>query len=190
MVWFFFFLIFTMLQVITAFYLEKHIGIQGRQSVAQATAVTLFSMAVVVVFVQAVVIQRFRIHPRTMLRLACPIFAAGMGVLLVATALSHVMGAYMLIGLSLSLAGPGINGGASLSVEAHEQGAVGGFLAAAPILGMVIGPLLGPILFELVSPTFPILVGFIALLFLSGFALLVRVPDPHHDGDPAQQAST
>ena len=185
-VWFFFFLIFTMLQLITAFYLEKHIGIQGSQAVAQATAVTLFSMAVVVVVVQAFVIQRYRIHPRTMLRLACPFFAAAMAILLVADSLLHVMGAYVLIGLSLSLAGPGINGGASLSVEPHEQGAVGGFLAAAPILGMVIGPLLGPVLFDLVSPTFPILVGFISLLLLSVYALWVKVPDPHHGIAPAQ----
>jgi MFS family permease len=77
----------------------------------------------------------------------------------------------------MALGNAGIAGGASLSVEPHEQGAMGGLLSAAPILGMVAGPLLGPILFDMLGPTVPVTVGMIAFALLSVYAFTITVPD-------------
>ena len=78
----------------------------------------------------------------------------------------------------MALGNAGIAGGASLSVEPHEQGAIGGLLSAAPILGMVLGPLLGPTLFEQFGPTVPVTVGLISFALLSIYAFTISVPDP------------
>ena len=77
----------------------------------------------------------------------------------------------------MALANAGIAGGASLSVEPHEQGAIGGMLSAAPILGMVMGPLLGPWLFEAIGPKAPAMAGIIAFLLLSVYAFRIEVPE-------------
>jgi hypothetical protein len=54
---------------------------------------------------------------------------------------------------------------------------LGGLLSAAPILGMVLGPLLGPFMFEQLSPTFPMKAGLVVFSVLSVFALTLKVPE-------------
>jgi MFS family permease len=168
---------FTMIQVIIAFYIEKQIGIEGSQNVAQATASAFFCLAIWALLMQTVVIQRFKISTRMMLRSGLPAFVAGLLVLLLGSGMWSVWVAFSFFGMSMGLSNAGISGGASLSVEAHEQGALGGLLSAAPILGMVLGPLLGPFMFEQLSPTFPMKAGLVVFSVLSVFALTLKVPE-------------
>jgi MFS family permease len=168
---------FTLNQITVAFYLEKVIGIEGSASVARATATALFAMAIWAVLMQAVVIQKLQVKPGTMLRIGPPVFALGMFTLLMADSMVLVWVSFSLFGISMALGNAGIAGGASLSVEPHEQGAVGGLLSAAPILGMVLGPLLGPVLFDKFGPTVPVTVGAVAFTLLSVYAFTIRVPD-------------
>jgi len=172
-----FWMFFTMIQVIIAFLLADQIGIQGADKVAQATSTALMSMAICATFMQLVVIQKMNITPRTMLRLGLPAFALAMGALLLATSLYMVWLSFALFGVALALSNPGITGGASLVVEPHEQGALGGLFSAAPILGMAAGPVLGSTLYSQVSMQMPMIVGLVAFLFLSLYAFALKVPE-------------
>ena len=177
LMFFCFWMFFTLNQITVAFYLDEVIGIHGSVNIARATASALFAMAVWAVLMQAVVIQKLKVGAGTMLRVGCPVFVAGLICLLLADSMVLVWLAFSLFGTSMALANAGIAGGASLSVEPHEQGAVGGLLSAAPILGMVMGPLLGPLLFEQFGPKAPGLTGLVAFTLLSLYALRIRVPE-------------
>ena len=65
---------------------------------------------------------------------------------------------YALFGLGFSMINPGLNAGASISVEPEEQGAVAGLLSAAPVVGMIFGPVVGTLLYG-INPTSPIWLG-------------------------------
>ena len=92
--------------------------------------------------------------------------------------------AFSLFGMSMARANAGIAGGASISVEPHEQGAVGGLLSAAPIFGMVLGPLIGPALFDAVGPQAPALATAITFALLSLYAFTVKVSLHNKPGTP------
>lgn len=177
LMFFCFWMFFTLNQITIAFYLDKVIGIHGSADIARATASALFAMAVWAVLMQAVVIQKLKVGAGKMLRIGCPVFVAGLACLLLANSMLLVWVAFSLFGVSMAFANAGIAGGASLSVEPHEQGAVGGMLSAAPILGMVMGPLLGPWLFEVFGPRAPVLAGLVAFAALSVYAVTIAVPE-------------
>jgi MFS family permease len=172
-----FWMCFTMIQIITAFYIEKQVGVEGITNIQQTMMVALVCMAVAAIAMQAFVIQIFNISTRTMCRTGLPIMALGLLVLYFSSNVFLLCIAFTFMGASLAIANAGITGGASLSVAPNEQGALGGFLSAAPILGMVAGPLAGTTLFEMFSPTFPVLASFGVLVALSLHALTVNVPD-------------
>lgn len=172
-----FWMFFTVIQVIIAFLLADRVGIEGADKIAQATSTALMAMAVWATFFQLVVIQKMNISPKTMLRLGLPAFALAMLVLLLAESIYMVWLSFSLFGIALALSNPGITGGASLMVEPHEQGALGGLFSAAPILGMAAGPLLGSLLYEHVSATAPMVVGLIAFVLLSVYAFALKVPE-------------
>jgi MFS family permease len=172
-----FWMCFTMIQIITAFYIEKQVGIEGITSIQQTMMLALICMAVAAVTMQTIVIQMFKIGTRMMFRAGLPMFLVGLLTLYISTNVILLCIAFAFMGASLAMANAGITGGASLSVEPNEQGALGGFLSAAPILGMVLGPLVGTSLFEWFSPTFPVLCSFALLALLSVYSFTVQVPD-------------
>ena len=75
---------------------------------------------------------------------------------------------------------PGLNAAASISVEEPEQGDVAGLLTAAPVLGMIIGPLLGPRLYEF-NMIYPMLLGAAIMIAMGIYYQFVKVPDPLRD---------
>lgn len=173
----FFWMSFTMIQIITAFYIEKHIGIEGVTNVQQAMMWALIAMAIAAVLMQVGVIQMLKITTRTMFRVGLPVFVLGLVVLYISDGLPLLCVAFALMGASMALANAGIAGAASLSVAPNEQGMVGGLLSAAPILGMVAGPLIGTNLFAWFGPAFPVVCSALLLTALSLYAFAVRVPD-------------
>jgi MFS family permease len=177
LLFFCFWMFFTMNQIIAVFYLEQHVGIEGGASVARAAASALFAMAIWAVLMQAVVMQRVPMGPMTMLRIGFPAFVLGLVFLYFADSMIFVWIAFSLFGVSMAFSNAGIASGASLSVDPSEQGAVGGLLSAAPIFGMVLGPLLGPFLFDTFSPTFPVLVAIVAYALLSVYVFSIKVPE-------------
>jgi len=120
--------------------------------------------------------QILRPQPRTMLRLCGPSFVIALLTIAFAPNIYVMVFGYALIGLAFSFATPGINGGASLSVEPHEQGSAAGILAAANTVGPILGPAAGPLLYEF-SPNAPMLFGAGLFTIISIYILTVPVPD-------------
>ncbi len=183
--WAVYFMAFTTMTTITQFYLEDRIGFQSNESIITATMGAFIAMALTTVIMQGVVLQKVNLKPSVLLRLYCPTYALSCVTFLLAgympiTSLgfAFVLVSYALFGMAFSFAAPGINGGASLSVKPHEQGMVGGYLASASVMGMVIGPLLGPYLYTEISPVAPMVVSAICLGLLGVYSLTIKVPDP------------
>lgn len=161
-------LVLTGVQTITVFYLEDGFAVSWREDITRATSAALLVMGVTMVGVQAIVLQRFRPAPITLLRAGFMVLAVALLVLLAARSLTTLYLAYALIGLGFSALSSGLNAAATLSVTAGEQGAVAGLLAAAPVLGMLIGPVFATALYA-VSTAWPMALGALGCLAMSVF---------------------
>jgi hypothetical protein len=127
-------------------------------------------MAVAGLLAQLVVVQRLRPTARQMLRAGVPLALAAFVVFIVSHSYPAYLSGLVLLGVALGLMRPGSAAGASLSVGAHEQGAVAGLVNGVAVLGNVIGPMIGTTLYE-IDPIGPyvlnaaIMAGAWALLF-------------------------
>ncbi len=81
------------------------------------------------------------------------------------------------MGLSFALAAPGLNAAASLAVEPGEQGAVAGWLSSAPAFGMIFGPALGGVVYN-IAPDLPMLGGAVLSTAVGVYFYFVAIPDP------------
>jgi MFS family permease len=169
--------VFTGVQTITAGYIEDRFGITDTLAVQRTMMIALLSMAFVTVFVQAVVLQRWKAAPGTMLKTGFAIMTTGLLLLAYGPGLISLYAGYALFGLSFGFTAPGLNAAGSLSVRPEEQGAVAGLLSAAPTVGMIFGPILCGWVYT-VTPVAPMLGGAV-LTALTGLSFVfVRVPDP------------
>lgn len=169
--------VFTGVQTITAAYIEDRLGVTDILAVQQTMMIAMLAMAFVTVFVQAVVLQRWKTTPATMLKTGFAVMATALLLLAFGTGLSALYTGYALFGLSFGFTAPGLNAAGSLSVRPEEQGAVAGLLSAAPTVGMIFGPILCGWVYS-VTPVAPMLGG-AALTILTGiWFFFVRVPDP------------
>lgn len=169
-----FWLTFISLNFITAFFVADRLGITGTKEIAQVAGMALLCQAATSVFVQTVVLQFIKIPHKYLLRLCLPFLAMGFLILAFAHTLIVIYTAYILIGLASSLSNAGIGGGASLSVEPHEQGVAAGYTASATTLGLIIAPLFGTALYA-IAPAVPMLTNVALLIPLSIYALFVKV---------------
>jgi len=80
--------------------------------------------------------------------------------------------------VAFSMITPGLNAGATLSVESNEQGEVAGLLAAAPVVGMIFGPPLGAFLYNL-DMTYPFYYGGLLTLILGAYFQFIKIPKDH-----------
>lgn len=172
-----FWLTFISLNFITAFFVADRLGITGTKEIAQVAGMALLCQAATSVFVQTVVLQFIKIPYKYLLRLCLPFLAMGFLILAFAHTLIAIYTAYILIGLASSLSNAGIGGGASLSVEPHEQGVAAGYTASATTLGLIIAPLFGTALYA-IAPAVPMLTNVAILIPLSIYALFVKVSHP------------
>ncbi len=130
-----------------AFFLQDALKLNARETV-QYSGIGFVALALAGLFAQLVVVQRFQPSARTMIRAGIPfalaafvLFSAGSGFALYVLAL-------VLLGIGLGLVRPGNAAAASLSVGAHEQGAVAGLTGAIGVIGNVFGPMLGTSLYQ------------------------------------------
>ena len=161
--WFAVVLVITGIQTVTAFLIEDTFGLTETRRIAEAASVAFLTMGVAMVFTQAVVLQKFRIPPRILLRAGFGLFGVGLLVLVPAENLLMLYIAYALMGFGYAAISPGLNAAASLSVQSHEYGDVAGLLAAAPIFGMVFGPVAATMLYG-VGPAWPVVTGAVVSL--------------------------
>jgi len=177
LMWLTFFTVFTTLQFVSAFYIQDQFGVTDQTRIMRTFGLAMFSLGASNVVIQVGLFQIIRVRPSIVLRFCFPALAAGLLLLAFTKTLYFMFPAYMCIGLAFSCANPGISGGASLSVEPHEQGAASGLLSAATTSGVILGPLLGTSLYK-ISHTLPMFIGAALALAMATFTFFVRVPDP------------
>lgn len=156
--WFVLVVVLTGTQTVTVFLVADRFLMESREAIAQATSVAFLAMGAAMLVMQAGVLQVFRIPPLPLVRAGFALFAAALAVLMAAPNLATLAVAYALLGLGSSALSAGLNAAGTLSVGREEQGAVAGLLAAAPVAGMIIGPVLAPGLYQL-DPLAPLALG-------------------------------
>jgi MFS family permease len=166
------FITFISLNFITAFYIQDRFGITDIAAVMRTASLMLACMAVVITLIQGILFQVIKISPQVLLRICAPIFAVGFFTMAFAPTLTFLGLGFGIIGGAFACATPGINGSASLKMEAHEQGAAAGYLSAANTTGAILGPVFGTSLYK-IAPQTPLLVGGTLMLIISVFALTI-----------------
>jgi len=114
-------------------------------------------------FSQLVIVQRLRVAPFTLLRMAMPLLVIAFIIMATLNTQVWLTTAMVILGLGTGLAGPGFTAGASLAVSPAEQGAVAGVAGSCGPLGFTLGPALGGVMYQY-SPTLPY--AFAAGLFI------------------------
>jgi MFS family permease len=175
--WLVVFGVFTGIQTITVYFIADRYGISDTTATQRAMMVAMLAMAFVTVLVQAVVLQRWKATPGTMLKTGFGVLALALLVLVLGPGLGSLYLGYALFGLSFGFTAPGLNAAGSLSVEPEEQGAVAGLLSAAPTVGMIFGPILCGLVYRW-APSLPMTAGIILALLMMAWLMFVRVPDP------------
>jgi len=168
---------FTGVQTITAAFIADRFAITDTTAAQRTMMIAMLSMAFVTVFVQAVVLQRWKATPATMLKTGFGVMTVALLLLAFGPGLASLYLGYGLFGLSFGFTAPGLNAAGSLSVQREEQGAVAGLLSAAPTVGMIFGPILCGLVYT-VAPVMPMLVGAALTTLVGIWFLFVNVPDP------------
>ena len=168
------FMVFTSVQIISAFYIQDQLGITEPDQVIKFTSIALLSMALTSTFMQAVVLQVLNISTETLLRICFLIFGVVLISISLVNSLTQFFLAYAGMGIAFSMITPSLNAAATLSVEPSEQGEVAGFLAGAPVVGMIFGPTIGTLLYNL-DPTFPFYYGGLVAIILGAYFQFIKV---------------
>ncbi|MGH7788435.1 MAG: MFS transporter [Candidatus Binatia bacterium] len=140
-----------------AFFLQDTLGLSAERTV-QYSGIGFVTLALAGLFSQLVLVQRFRPSARRMLQTGVPLMLASFVVFVVATTYAAYLVALVLLGLGLGLVRPGSAAGASLAVEANEQGAVAGLVNGIAVLGNVLGPMIATSLYA-IRPDAPYLLN-------------------------------
>ena len=168
---------FTGVQTVTAAYIADRLGVTDTTAAQRTVMVAMLSMAFVTVFVQAVVLQRWKASPSTMLKTGFAVMTVALLLLAFGPGVASLYAGYALFGLSFGFTAPGLNAAGSLSVLPEEQGAVAGLLSAAPTVGMIFGPILCGMVYG-IAPSSPMLGGALLTALVGVWFLFVNVPDP------------
>lgn len=119
---------------------------------------------------QLVLIPRLHLSNRMLMVVGALLCMVGVAMIMPTNLFAVLVIAQFIIGLGQGLCRPGFFSGASLAVEAHEQGDVAGLMMAANAIGFVISPLFGPYLYEFANPNLPFLLATGLLALMTVFA--------------------
>ncbi|MFN8640166.1 MAG: MFS transporter [Candidatus Binatia bacterium] len=140
-----------------AFFLQDTLGLSPERTV-QLSGAGFVALAVASLVAQLLIVQRFKPTARRMLRVGLPLSVAAFTLLAVGHGLPAYLIALLMLGVGLGLIRPGSAAGASLSVEANEQGAVAGLVNGVAVIGNVVGPMVGTTLYA-INPVGPYLMN-------------------------------
>ena len=124
----------------------------------QFTGVGLLAMSGATLFAQLVIVQRFAVTARLLLRLGGLVTIASFLLFVVSHQFGPLVFALTLNGLGIGMVRPGYAAAASLAVEPHEQGTVAGLVGATAGAGFIFGPMIATSLYD-VSPVAPYIFG-------------------------------
>ena len=130
-----------------AFFLQDSLGLDAHVTV-QLSGVGFVTLAVAGLFSQLVIVQRYRPSPRSMMRAGTILMFASFVAFIVGQRFEVYVLALAALGLGMGLVRPGAAAAASLAVRPEEQGAVAGILGGISVIGNVVGPMLGTLLYS------------------------------------------
>jgi len=118
----------------------------------QLVGVALSAAAMASLFSQLVLVQRFNMPPKALMRLGPIIICIGHAIIAASTMVGPLVFGMLLAGLGGGMLTPGYIGGASLSVSSDEQGSAAGLSNAAGASGFIFAPILGQFVYS-ISPS-------------------------------------
>lgn len=137
----------------------------------QYVGIGLMASSMSALFAQLVVVQRFNISARALIRWGCIIAFVSNLFFVLGSQFGPLLFALAISGLGFGMARPGYSAAASLAVSPDEQGAVAGITSATSAAGFIFGPIIGTTLYEW-HPTAPYLFGGALMLAMYGYAFL------------------
>lgn len=133
------------------FYFIDRLGFGSKDSL-QLVGVALSAAAMASLFSQLVLVQRFNMPPKTLMRLGPIVICIGHAIIASSTMIGPLVFGMLLAGLGGGMLTPGYIGGASLSVSNDEQGSAAGLSNAAGASGFIFAPILGQCVYS-ISPS-------------------------------------
>jgi len=137
----------------------------------QYTGIGLVAGAVAALFAQLVVVQRFNLSARTLMRWGCLVCIGSFALFSIGRQFGPLVFALMINGLGFGMVRPGYAAAASLAVDPHEQGAIAGLTGATAGAGFIAGPMIATALYH-IHPSAPYLFGGGLMLVCYLYALL------------------
>ena len=135
----------------------------------QYTSVGLLASALAAFFAQMVIVQRFNLSARALVRWGTGVGVVSFAMLAVSHQFGPLVAAFVVSGLGFGLVRPGYAAAASLAVDPEEQGAVAGIMSATSAAGFIFGPLIATKLYK-VSPAVPFWFGAVLMTALYAYA--------------------
>lgn len=140
---------------------------------ARAAGLALTAVGVGLIAAQALVMKLTAVPPRRWIAIGALISGVGFASVALVDARWELLAAYAVAAFGMGFVFPSFQALAADSVHAHEQGAAAGTVASVQGLGMVIGPMLGTLLYQW-RPSAPYLLVGVLLVALSVAALRHR----------------
>lgn len=133
---------------------------------ARMAGLALTAVGVGLILAQVGVMKLKGVPPRRWIAVGALISGIGFALVALVQAPWQLLATYAVAAFGMGFVFPSFQALAADSVDAHEQGAAAGAVASVQGLGMVIGPMVGTLLYRVVSPLPYLLVG-VLLLALS-----------------------
>ncbi len=134
-------------QVVVGFYALDRLGLEPNAA-ARSAGVAL-AIVGVSLFISQMLLRRLNWPPSRFIRIGAAVGALGFGAVVLAQAEATLWAGYAVGAAGMGWVYPSLSALAANAVEAHEQGAAAGAVAAAQGLGSVLGPVIGMLLYGL-----------------------------------------
>ncbi|WMJ69445.1 MFS transporter [Stenotrophomonas sp. 24(2023)] len=162
----------TIAQVTVGFFAIDRLHLAPAEG-ARVAGLALTAVGVGLIVAQALVMKREGIRPARWIAVGAFISAFGFASVAWVQQPWQLLAGYALAAFGMGFVFPNFQALAADSVQAHEQGAAAGTVAAVQGMGMVVGPLLGTVLYR-VGMSLPYLLVGVLLLGLALAAVLHR----------------
>lgn len=137
----------------------------------QYTGIGLVASSLAALFAQLVIVQRFNMSARALIRWGTAIGLASFVMFAVGRQFGPLVMALVISGLGFGMVRPGYSAAASLAVDPEEQGAIAGITGATSGAGFIFGPMIATGLYRL-SPAAPYLFGAAMMAALCAYMVL------------------
>lgn len=164
----------TIAQVAVGFFAIDRFGLDAAEG-ARMAGIALTAVGVGLILAQGLV-MKLDVHPRHWIILGALIAGIGFASVAAVQQTWQLPAAYALAAFGMGFVFPSFQALAADAVQAHEQGAAAGTVAAAQGLGMVAGPMLGTLLYR-GGASLPYLLVGVLLLVLCVLAAAYRMKE-------------